>query len=198
MPLRNSDILSSFYASSSWKTARLRSTQLVYSAAAEIAKGRRTLVTIQFGHNDRWVGTPDAMAQRLTAMVQQVKQIKAEPVLITSLIVRDFDTAGKKIIDDTLLPYAAATIQVSINEKTHLLDLHAQSLKYSEAIGTTASQKLDPPGDTTHLNSNGAVVFGRMVADLMNADFGLIGINLLPIISNSELSYNISHGIPSY
>ncbi|KAG7097321.1 hypothetical protein E1B28_004680 [Marasmius oreades] len=182
----------SFVNQGHWKTA-------LDLAKAEVAKGRRTLVTIQFGHNDRWVGTPDLLAQHLTPMVQQVKEIKAEPILITSLVVRTFDSTGKKIIEDTLAPYVAATIQVAENEKTHLLDLHEKSLTYCEAIGVTAANKFNPAaGDTTHVNQKGMVVFGRMVADLMNADFGLIGINLLPIVPNPELSYNITHGIPSY
>ncbi|KAL0574782.1 hypothetical protein V5O48_007174 [Marasmius crinis-equi] len=163
-----------------WKTA-------LDTAKAEIAKNRRTIVTIQFGHNDRRAGPPELLAEHLTAMVKEVRDIKAQPVLITSLVVRDFDSTGKKIIDDTLEPYAEATIQVAKNESTHLLDLHAKSLEYCEAIGATNAHKFDPAGaDTTHLNEKGMVVFGRMVADLMNNDFGLLGINMLPIFKGLD------------
>ncbi|KAG7086281.1 hypothetical protein E1B28_002245 [Marasmius oreades] len=165
----------------------------------EVAKSRRTIVTIQFGHNDRNVGPASLLAGHLTAMVKEVKEVKAEPVLVTSLIVRQFDKAGTTIISDTLEPYAQATIGVAQAEKTHLLDLHAASKKYCEAIKSTSAHKFDPAAtDYTHLNNKGMIVFGRMLADLMTQDFGLIGINLLPIIPNPALSYNISHGIPSY
>ncbi|KAL0064265.1 hypothetical protein AAF712_008850 [Marasmius tenuissimus] len=183
----------SFVEQGHWKTALDR-------AKEEVAKGRRTLVTIQFGHNDRRAGPPELLAQHLTTMVQQVREIKADPVLITSLIIRNFDATGKKIINDTLVPYVNATMQVAKNEKTHLLDLHGKSLNYCEAIGATAAHKFNPKngGDTTHVNEKGMIVFGRMVADLVNAEYGLTGVNMLPIIPNPGLSYNISHGIPSY
>ncbi|KAK1226121.1 hypothetical protein PQX77_010909 [Marasmius sp. AFHP31] len=183
----------SFVEQGYWKTALDR-------AKEEVAKGRRTIFTIQFGHNDRRAGPPELLGQHLTTMVQQVREIKADPVLITSLVVRDFDATGKEIINDTLAPYVNATMQVAKSEKTHLLDLHGKSLTYCEAIGATAAHKFNPGsgGDTTHVNDKGMIVFGRMVADLMNDEYGLVGINLLPIVPNPGLSYNISHGIPSY
>ncbi|KAF9261551.1 SGNH hydrolase, partial [Marasmius fiardii PR-910] len=132
------------------------------SAKDEVAKGRRTIVTIQFGHNDRRAGPASLLAEHLTTMVQQVKEINAVPVLITSLIIRDFDNTGK-INPDTLEPYTNATIDVAKAENTHLLDLHAASKKYCEEIGPVSAHKFNPtPADTTHLNQMGMIVFGRL------------------------------------
>ncbi|ESK93394.1 carbohydrate esterase family 12 protein [Moniliophthora roreri MCA 2997] len=162
----------------------------------EVAKARRTIVTIQFGHNDRNRGTVESMGRNLTTMVNQIKELKAEPVLVTPLVIRRFGKDGK--IADELVPWAEETKTVARETKTHILDLHGASLKYCESLGDEASRRLYSGTGAVHVNNKGKIVFGRMVADLMNADFGLLGINLLPIVPNRELSYNISHGIPSY
>jgi len=70
----------------------------------QVASGRRTLVTIQFGHNDQKIATPESMGANLTAMVQQVRALGAEPVLVTSLTRRSFSSNGK--VSDTLGPWA--------------------------------------------------------------------------------------------
>jgi len=160
---------------------------------AEVARGRRTLVTIQFGHNDMKIATPQSMGTNLTAMVKQIRTLGAEPVLVTSLTRRTFNADGT--ISDALGPWADETILIAQQQQTHLLDLHAASIKYVEAIGPTAAHVLNrTPDDNTHLNVNGTIVFGRMVADLLSASFP----GELPIIANAALSFNISHGIPSY
>ncbi|ESK94806.1 carbohydrate esterase family 12 protein [Moniliophthora roreri MCA 2997] len=163
----------------------------------EVAKHRRTIVTIQFGHNDEYRSTKEIMHQDLTNMVKDIRALGAEPVLVTALTRRDFGADGK-IVDD-LAPWANVTTNVAEVQKTHYIDLHGTSLKYCEAIGEAACHRLNAkPTDITHINPHGAVVFGRMVADLLNSNFGFVGINLLPIVPNWELSYNISHGIASY
>lgn len=122
----------------------------------EVAKGRRTLVTIQFGHNDMKIAPPESMGANLTAMVKQIRSLGAEPVLVTSLTRRTFNSNGT--ISDALGPWAARkhilsdsspplsplrlrvrlillvlyleTILISQQQGTHLLDLHAASIKY--------------------------------------------------------------------
>ncbi|KAF8896341.1 SGNH hydrolase [Infundibulicybe gibba] len=160
---------------------------------AEVAKGRRTLVTIQFGHNDMKIAPPASMGTNLTSMISQIRAIGGEPVLVTSLTRRTFNSDGT--ISDALGPWADETILISQQQKTHLLDLHQASITYVEAIGPTAAHVLNRlPDDNTHLNVNGTTVFGRMLADLMNASFP----GQLPIIANAALTFNISHGIASF
>ncbi|TFK40397.1 SGNH hydrolase-type esterase domain-containing protein, partial [Crucibulum laeve] len=128
----------------------------------EVAKGRRTLVTIQFGHNDMKIAPPESMGTNLTSMVKQIKALGAEPVLVTSLTRRSFNANGT--VADTLGPWADETILISKQQGTHLLDLHATSIKYVEAIGPDAAHVLNRlPDDNTHLNVNGTTVFGRCV-----------------------------------
>jgi lysophospholipase L1-like esterase len=61
-------------------------------------------VTIQFGHNDMKIGPPESMGANLTSMVKQIRAIGGEPVLVTSLTRRSFDSKGK--VSDGLAPWA--------------------------------------------------------------------------------------------
>ncbi|KAF5382162.1 hypothetical protein D9615_004389 [Tricholomella constricta] len=159
----------------------------------EIAKARRTLVTIQFGHNDQKIAPPESMAANLTSMVQQIRAIGGEPVLVTSLTRRSFNADGT--VADTLGPWADATLLVAQQQNIHVLDLHKVSVAYVKAIGPDAAHRLNRlPDDNTHLNVNGTTVFGRMVADLLSVSFP----GQLPLVQNAPLSYNNSHGIPSF
>ncbi|TDL25647.1 SGNH hydrolase [Rickenella mellea] len=159
----------------------------------EVAKGRRTLVTIQFGHNDMKIAPPASMGANLTIMVNAIRAIKGEPVLVTSLSRRNFFPNGT--INDALGPWADETILISQQEKTHLLDLHKASITYLQKIGQAAANRLSRTlNDTTHLNANGTIVFGRIVANLMNASYP----NQLPIIANPTLTNQINKGIPSF
>ncbi|KAJ7285024.1 SGNH hydrolase [Mycena rebaudengoi] len=163
------------------------------SIKAEVAKGRKTYATIQFGHNDMKIATAESMGANLTVMVNQIRSLGAEPILVTSLTRRSFNANGT--IADALGPWADETILIANQLKTHLLDLHAASITYCQAIGPDASHRLNRlPDDNTHLNNNGTIVFGRMLADLMNKSFP----GVLPIIANPGLTSNISRGIASY
>jgi lysophospholipase L1-like esterase len=160
----------------------------------QVAEGRRTLVTIQFGTNDMKVSTPAFMGANLTTMVDQIRAIGGEPVLVSPITRRNFNPNGT--IDDLLGPWAAETVALSATLQTHLLDLHAASITYCEKIGPAAANRLNrTPTDTTHLNVNGTTVFGRMVADLLVASYG---VGDLPIVANPTLSYDIANGIPSF
>jgi len=156
---------------------------------AQVANRRETLVTIQFGTNDMKVSTPAQMGVNLTTMVVQARAAGAVPVLFTPLTRRNFFPNGT--IDDLLGPWADETILLSKQLGTHLVDLHAASIKYVEAIGPTAAHRLNrSPADDTHLNVNGTTVFGRMVADLLEASFP----GQLPIVPNPALTADIELG----
>lgn len=89
------------------------------------------------------------MGTNLTEMVREIRDLGAEPVLVTSLTRRSFNSDGT--IADTLGPWADGkhtltffdvvsqvnglswsleTILISEQQQTHLLDLHAASIKY--------------------------------------------------------------------
>ncbi|CEL55564.1 Rhamnogalacturonan acetylesterase RhgT OS=Bacillus subtilis (strain 168) GN=rhgT PE=1 SV=1 [Rhizoctonia solani AG-1 IB] len=167
----------------------------IESAKSEVTSGRKTWVTIQFDHNDMKVMTAAAMGANLATFVDEVRAVGAEPILITSLTRRNFN-ADNVTLNDTLEPWANATIAISQEKKTPLLDLHKWSMWYVEKIGPDAAHRLNRlPDDNTHLNTNGTTVFGRMVADLMAVELlPEIG----PILPNISLSLPIWTGKAVY
>ncbi|KAG8729875.1 hypothetical protein FRC12_020655 [Ceratobasidium sp. 428] len=185
---KNGATTASFRADGSWNLT-------LESAKSEVASGRKTWVTIQFGHNDMKVMTPEAMGVNLVKFVDEIRGVGAEPILVTSLTRRNFN-ADNSTLNDTLGPWANETILISQQKQTHLLDLHKWSMWYVEKVGPDAAHRLNRlPDDNTHLNTNGTAVFGRMVADLM-------AVNLLPeiglILPNISLSSKIWTGQTIY
>ncbi|KAI0687069.1 SGNH hydrolase [Earliella scabrosa] len=149
--------------------------------------------SLKFGHNDMKIAPPESMGANLTVMVHDIRAAGGVPVLVTSLTRRNFFANGS--VNDALGPWADETMVIAEEEHTHLLDLHGASIEYVEAIGPDAAHRLNrSPGDTTHLNANGTIVFGRMVAQLMARSFPL----QIPLVPNPELDFNITHGIPSF
>jgi hypothetical protein len=69
-------------------------------------------------------------------------------------------------------------------------------LEYLEKIGETAAERLAlNSDDTTHLNVDGSIVFGRMVSDLLLAKVSGVAEVTRP---NQTLSEQIKTGIPSF
>jgi len=92
-------------------------------------------VLIQFGHNDqkiedsnRYTAANGLYKENLTRFVNDVRSKGANPVLITSVVRRKFDDAGKFV--DQLGDYPAAAAEVAATMKCPLIDLH----KMSEAL----------------------------------------------------------------
>ena len=81
-------------------------------------------------------------------MVGDVREVGGEPVLVTSLTRRTFESNGT--LQDLLGPWADETILISEEQDTLLLDLHAASMDYVQAIGKTAAHALNlDPSDNT-------------------------------------------------
>ncbi|KAF9526077.1 SGNH hydrolase-type esterase domain-containing protein [Crepidotus variabilis] len=131
----------------------------------QVAAGRRTIVTLQFGHNDQKVALAESMAANLTYMANTLKSAGAVPLLVSSLTRRGFNGST---VSDTLQPFAEASLDVARKLLLPSIDLHGASLKYVNKIGVDAAHRLNRlPNDNTHLNPAGVVVFGQLVADLV-------------------------------
>ncbi|KAG6879559.1 hypothetical protein C0992_001564 [Termitomyces sp. T32_za158] len=100
----------------------------------EVANGRRTLVTIQFGHNDQKIAPPESMAANMTSMVQQIRAAGGEPVLVTSLCRRNFSANGT--VSDTLGPWAADLLAASYPGELPIVANAALSYNISHGIAS--------------------------------------------------------------
>ncbi|CAH0018842.1 unnamed protein product [Clonostachys rhizophaga] len=129
----------------------------------------RPIVTIQFGHNDQKAEKGISVAQfttNLKTMANEVISAGGTPIIVTSLSRRTFSN-GKVV--ENLAEHSAAAISAANSLGIKYLPLNRASTDYLNAIGQTNADKYNmEEGDRTHLNSAGKIVFGRMVADLLD------------------------------
>jgi lysophospholipase L1-like esterase len=107
------------------------------------------------------------LTSNLGKFVEEVRAINAIPILVTSLSRRRFSTSTGKI-NENLKDVVAATKEAAKESGASIIDLNAASTAYLNAIGEekSATYNLNPT-DFTHLNSEGSVVFGNLVAILL-------------------------------
>jgi pectinesterase len=134
---------------------------------------------IQFGHNDepgkgpeRETSADTTFTTNMTRYVTEARAIGAKPILVTSLTRRQWDKANPDKIKSSLTPYAAAVKKIAADQKVPLIDLHARSIELCEKLGPEGCLKFSPfklvdgtnVVDNTHLNEQGSVLFGGVVA----------------------------------
>jgi pectinesterase len=146
----------------------------------EAVKAEADYLFLQFGHNDQPGKGPEretdpetSFAANLAAYAAEARAAGRQPVLITSLTRRTFDESGR--LDDTLGPWVVATRRVAADTGTLLIDLYRASTALCTELGPAGCEKLSPPKpgpalDRTHLNAEGALVFGNLVADLVREE----------------------------
>jgi formylglycine-generating enzyme required for sulfatase activity len=127
-------------------------------------------VLIQFGHNDNPGKGPDRETDprttyraNLIRYMEEAEAAGARPVLITSIVRRNFDADGK-IVRDANLPYVEEVRKIAGERSVPLLDLYALTLEQAEKLGPAESLKLGPEGDRTHLSSRGQQEIGALAA----------------------------------
>jgi lysophospholipase L1-like esterase len=139
---------------------------------------------IQFGHNDMKGKGPEretepetTYAANIRRYIRDTRAIGAIPVVVTSLSRRNYRDG--KLVED-LNAYSAAAKRVGMEENVTVIDLNAMSTKLLEGMTQEQADQFDATGhadqraenqktpiDRTHLNENGQMLFGRMVADTL-------------------------------
>ncbi len=132
-------------------------------------------VLIQFGHNDgpgkgpeRETDPQTTFRENMARYVDEARAAGAKPVLVTSIVRRNFDAEGR-IKRDSLLPYVEAVRRLAAEKHVPLMDLYALTLKQSEELGPAKAEALgarDKAGklDTTHLGPVGRKEIGAIAA----------------------------------
>lgn len=153
----------SFRAEGLWAT--------VMALLNEGTSRQKTLVLIQFGHNDqpgkpgRSTDLATEFGPNMAGYVKDVKAAGAEVVLLTPLTRRTFK--GGELPND-LRPWAEAILQVGAEQGVPVLDLNAVSHASVAAMGQAAADTLaeaPPRFDRTHLGPKGAAFFSEQVLD---------------------------------
>ena len=132
-------------------------------------------VLLQFGHNDQPGKGPEretdpdtTFRENMARYVDEARAAGAKPVLLTSLIRRNFGPDGKVRVD-ALARYAEAVRKLAAEKQVPLIDLYAISLEMANQMGPKAQEEFGRPGpdgamDNTHLSPNGSRIIGEAVA----------------------------------
>jgi len=132
-------------------------------------------VLIQFGHNDvpgkgpeRETDPETTYRANLKRYVQEARAAGAQPVLITSIVRRNFAADGKVKVD-SLAPYVAEVRRLAAELKLPLMDLYALSFEHAERLGSDGCVDIDARDqegkrDRTHLGPKGQQEIGMIAA----------------------------------
>jgi lysophospholipase L1-like esterase len=123
---------------------------------------------VQFGHNDEkekgeGVGAFTTYKASLKRYVEEARKRGGTVVLVTPMQRRTFDAAGK--ITDSHGDYDDAVRQTAQELGAPLIDLHAMSKPFYEALGPEESKKAFAPNDGTHHNNYGSYQLARAVVE---------------------------------
>ena len=137
---------------------------------------RGDYLLIQFGHNDMKEAWPQTYVEPRTTyqaylrvFISEARRRGAIPVLVTSVHRRNFDGKGK--IVNTLGEYPEAARQTAREEKVTLIDLHAMSAAFYEALGPGKSPLAFGANgrDATHHSAYGAYELARCIVEGIKA-----------------------------
>jgi lysophospholipase L1-like esterase len=132
-------------------------------------------VLIQFGHNDgpgkgadRETDPKTTFRDNMSRYIDEVRAAGAQPVLVTSIVRRNFGEDGK-IKQDSLFPYVEAARALAAEMKVPLIDLYALTLAHAERLGPDGCADIDARDaegkrDHTHLGPKGRQEIGVMAA----------------------------------
>jgi lysophospholipase L1-like esterase len=130
-------------------------------------------ILIQFGHNDEPGKGPDRETDpsttyraNMTRYIEEARAAGATPILVTSIVRRNFDAEGK-IKRDHLVDYVAEVRRIAAEKDVPLIDLYALTLAQSEALGPEGAAALNATTkegkpDTTHLSAAGRQEIGAI------------------------------------
>ncbi|MFV1994700.1 MAG: GDSL-type esterase/lipase family protein, partial [Verrucomicrobiales bacterium] len=157
-----------------------------------VLESKPDYVLIQFGHNgqpgkgpNRETDPATSYRKFLRIYVNRARAIGAVPILISSVVRRDFNENGKiktrlapgeavgtKGVYTPLSAWAEATRATAANMKVPFIDLHSASRKLHNRMGEKASMSFNPKeGDITHFNEKGAAAIADLiVVELARAD----------------------------
>jgi len=155
----------------------------VLATAKNVSRNYTPYVTIQFGHNDQKPAANISMAAltaNLVAFVREARAVPATPIIVTSLSRRNYDSTGH--IVESLADVTAAAKAAAEQSGADIIDLNGASTKYLNAIGADNAHTYNlNPTDNTHLNGEGSIVFGNLVAMLIDAEIPQLNKYVKPV-----------------
>ena len=131
---------------------------------------------IQFGHNDESAKDEShtdpntTYREFMTQYINEARAIGAKPILVTSMVRRQWDKSGNGKINSSLIPYVEAVKALAREKNVPLVDLYTRSKELCEQWGKEKCYEFSPVKDNnefdnTHLNAKGSVMFAQLVVE---------------------------------
>ncbi|MFD7687374.1 rhamnogalacturonan acetylesterase [Streptomyces sp. NPDC059781] len=169
------------YADSGESTVSYLGNPLLWDTVRPLIR-RGDLVLIQLAHNDK---TTDEATYRanLESLVAGVRERGGEPVLVTPIVRRWFNTDGTLdngtalLVNGLGVDHPAVIRSVAADRDVPLIDLTARTRELVESLGVEGSKALylyNEKRDNTHTSVHGATVY----ADLVRQE--LLNLRLVP------------------
>jgi exo-poly-alpha-galacturonosidase len=141
---------------------------------ALVLKGNYYL--IQFGHNDepgkgeRTTDPNTTYREFMSKYIDETRAIGAKPILVTSMVRRQWDKSGSGKINSSFIPYVEAVKKLAREKDVPVVDLYTSSKQLCEQLGKEKCWEFSPVKDNnqydnTHLNAKGSVMFARLVVE---------------------------------
>jgi lysophospholipase L1-like esterase len=141
---------------------------------------------VQFGHNDMKDKKPDALAtysENLKKIIAQTRTAGGTPVLVTSM-----ERKGG-VTHDTLQGYPDAVLAVAKSENCAVIDLHAMSRVFYQALGPDIGKAFQ---DGTHHNNYGSYELAKCIIEGIKKD----NLPLAKFISDDFKDFDPAHPDP--
>jgi lysophospholipase L1-like esterase len=131
-------------------------------------------ILIQFGHNDvpgkgadRETDAATTYRANLVRYIEEARASGAKPVLVTSIVRRNFKDG--KIVRDSLVPYVEAAHAVAAEHHVPVMEMYDETLKQAETLGPEGCAEIDAidkagKPDHTHLGAKGRMAVGAIAA----------------------------------
>lgn len=143
-------------------------------AWAPVQQLKPQYVLVQFGHNDCPGKGPDretdpqtTFRANITRYVEDVRNWGGTPILVTSIVRRNFGPDGH-IAKDCLTPFVDEIRSLAPRLNVPLMDMHEFTRAQSEKLGPAGSDELGTTNlgkpDRTHLGARGQREIGRLAA----------------------------------
>ena len=153
---------------------------------------RGDYVIIQFGHNDEkekgdGIGAMTSYKTDLANLVSEVRDHGATPIVVTPMQRRTFDANGH--VTNSHGDYPEAVRQVAREKSVALIDLHAMSTSFYEALGADKSalafSTVDRKTDGTHHNDYGSYELAKCIVQGIKA-------------AQPDLARHLVDGLPTF
>jgi lysophospholipase L1-like esterase len=144
-------------------------------AWAKAIAAKPAYILIQFGHNDspgkgpaRETDPATTYRANMLRYIEEARAAGAQPVLVTSIVRRNFTPDGK-IRVDSLAPYVTEVRAIAAEKNVPLIDLYSLTLEQAEKLGPEGCAEIDAldkdgKRDHTHLGPKGRQETGAMAA----------------------------------